>query len=173
VGFYPGQKIPFSVQNIIELYSVPGTANLCNQALGQESKYLIRYPGSAPGYKNIICLFFNSVIRHWVLNRFFSKNGNFQFDQYTRVQKTIYSFFSRKINNFRVLQYFIKVFLNLKVCILIKAVTILIRIDRIADPDRIEIGSIIREILPDPTIFGYLNTGEALYNESLYNEFSL
>jgi hypothetical protein len=76
----------------------------------------VRPPGTRIEMK---FFFFNLIIRPWVLIRIFSKNGIFQFDRYTRVHKTKYSFFSKKNNNFRVLQYFIKVFLNLKACILI------------------------------------------------------
>jgi len=40
---------------------------------------------------------------------------------------------------------------------LTKAVTILIRIDRIGDPDRIEFGSILRKISSYPTIIDRLS----------------
>jgi hypothetical protein len=54
-----------------------------------------------------------------------------------------------------------------------KAVTILIRIDRIADPDRIEIGSILRKFLPDPTILAYLNKNFFYYNKIYLNKTSI
>jgi hypothetical protein len=48
-------------------------------------------------------------------------------------------------------------------------VTILIRIDRIGDPDRIEIGSILRKISSDPTIIDRISTGDQSFKTFILN----
>ena len=119
-----------SLQAFFLFWASP-SVKFCNQALGQESKFLIPVPALTPKKTlSSLCKFDfiwkqkNLIIWPWVLNQIFSKNGTFQFDRYTRVHETKYSFFSRKINYFRVLEYFKKNFLNLKVkvCILIQEI---------------------------------------------------
>ena len=71
------------------------TVNLCEKAPGHESKFL----GTRIEMKFV---FFNLIIRPWVKNRISSKNGTFQFDQYTRAHDTKFSYFLKKNQYFKV-----------------------------------------------------------------------